>query len=73
MIVAIGVCFSAVWPSGNVMTTVEPGSALPLISFAPSLIGLIAGAGGAVVSTTLIIKFVVVSLPSASVVITVIG
>ena len=55
------------------MITVEPGSALPLISFAPSLIGLIAGAGGAVVSTTLIIKFVVVSLPSASVVVTVIG
>ena len=67
MIVAIGVCFpSAVWPSGNVMTTVEPGSALPPISFTPSLIGLIVGAGGAVVSITVIIVALDV-LPDVSV------
>ena len=37
------------------MTTVEPGSAFATDFFAPSLIGLIAGAGGAVVSITVII------------------
>ena len=59
----------AVLPSGKVTVTVEPGSAVPVIG-STALIGSIAGAFGAVVST-LNVPVAVPTLPAASVAVTV--